>query len=317
MRYGYVANGFLNHNTITSRLASDSPNLQNIPRKSNTPTEFQYHYGPKKLFVSRFGDEGVILQADYCLSGDTLVETVGGKRTMKDIVESVQRGEDVYVYSCDPETFKTVVSRVEKGLLTFKDRETFKVTLDNGESVIATKEHPFMLRDGSYKTVEDLTVGDFLMTDVGTLPTAEETPLVKSRRIVERGIKRLQADNLEFSSGNWKALETGVSWEDASETAILGGLLTPVTVVSIEPYERMDVYDIKVEHFSNFALSAGIFVHNSQLELRVAAIFSNDANLQQAYRDGKDIHIYVASKVNRIPEEEVTDDLRTAAKAVN
>jgi len=54
----------------------------------------------------------------------------------------------------------------------------------------------------------------------------------------------------------------------------------------------------------------------SQLELRVAAIFSNDPGLIGAYRAGKDLHIYVASKVHKIPEEDVTADQRTAAKAV-
>lgn len=51
--------------TVTSRLASESPNMQNIPRKSNDPTSFEYKYGPKKLFTSRFGEDGVILQFDY------------------------------------------------------------------------------------------------------------------------------------------------------------------------------------------------------------------------------------------------------------
>lgn len=62
---GLVHGNFNLVGTVTSRLASDSPNMQNIPRQSNSPQEFQYHYGPKKLFTSRFGEEGVILQFDY------------------------------------------------------------------------------------------------------------------------------------------------------------------------------------------------------------------------------------------------------------
>lgn len=48
----------LNHcATVTSRLSSDNPNLQNIPRadKSNL----------KRVFASRYGDEGVMVEADY------------------------------------------------------------------------------------------------------------------------------------------------------------------------------------------------------------------------------------------------------------
>lgn len=44
---------FLLHGTVTGRLASRQPNLQNIP------------YAAKPAYVSRFGDEGCLLQADY------------------------------------------------------------------------------------------------------------------------------------------------------------------------------------------------------------------------------------------------------------
>ena len=55
----------------------------------------------------------------------------------------------------------------------------------------------------------------------------------------------------------------------------------------------------------------------SQLELRVTAIFSQDKRLIQAYRDGHDLHKYAASISMKKPIEEVTDDDRTKAKAVN
>ena len=65
MRYAYVAEGFLSHNTATSRLSSNDPNAQNFPRKTEDPRELLYDYGPKKLFVSRFGKDGLVIQADY------------------------------------------------------------------------------------------------------------------------------------------------------------------------------------------------------------------------------------------------------------
>jgi DNA polymerase I len=52
----------LNHNiTVTSRLSSSNPNMQNIPRAS----EDEFSSMIKKLFSSRFGDSGVVLEADY------------------------------------------------------------------------------------------------------------------------------------------------------------------------------------------------------------------------------------------------------------
>ena len=470
MRYAYVAEGFLSHNTATSRLSSNDPNAQNFPRKTEDPRELLYDYGPKKLFTSRFGDEGTIIQLDYCLAGDTLVELAGGgNMTIREIVERVNKGEDIYVYSCNPETFETVVSKVERGMLTQRNAPTVRVNLDNGESVIATGEHKFMMRSGSYKEAKDLKPGESLMPfrskirqggstkyrriGVSNLETehsvvaryfhgerpkgfhihhkdtnglnncpdnleylsvsehkaahwammtpeersakarerfddelrekqrelaikqwanytsekraeisrkisesvdfageknpmfgkshgeetraklserqkaaqakvSDEVKLERSRMMrraqVDKIAKAILADGEKITSKNWKKYKNRNTprWENAIEDLVFGGFMTNHKVVSVEPVGRMDVYCIKAENFSNFALSSGIFVSNSQLELRIASIFSQDENLQYAYKNGKDLHIYVAAKVYKKPEEEVTKDERSAAKAV-
>lgn len=86
---------------------------------------------------------------------------------------------------------------------------------------------------------------------------------------------------------------------------------------SNDPLAFQYKYGVKKMFGSRFG-DMGVIVQfdYSQLELRVAGIFSNDPQLIKAYRDGKDLHIYVASKVYGVPEEEVTKDQRTAAKAV-
>src|SRR5262245_57805843 len=55
----------------------------------------------------------------------------------------------------------------------------------------------------------------------------------------------------------------------------------------------------------------------SQIELRVLAHFSSDARLRQAFADDRDIHSQVASEVYSVPLDEVTSEMRRAAKAVN
>ncbi len=55
----------------------------------------------------------------------------------------------------------------------------------------------------------------------------------------------------------------------------------------------------------------------SQVELRLAAELAGVKALQQAFRDGVDIHTHTAAKVFAIPEEEVTPELRRQAKAIN
>jgi uracil-DNA glycosylase family 4 len=53
------------HGTVTGRLSSNDPNAQQFPRHVNNPFLFQYWNEIKSLFVSRFGDDGVIVQFDY------------------------------------------------------------------------------------------------------------------------------------------------------------------------------------------------------------------------------------------------------------
>ncbi|HHW73596.1 MAG TPA: DNA polymerase I [Firmicutes bacterium] len=55
----------------------------------------------------------------------------------------------------------------------------------------------------------------------------------------------------------------------------------------------------------------------SQIELRLLAHLAQDQALLEAFRLGADIHVQTASEVFGVPQDQVTDDLRTAAKAIN
>ncbi len=55
----------------------------------------------------------------------------------------------------------------------------------------------------------------------------------------------------------------------------------------------------------------------SQMELRLAAIFSGDEKLLESFRNGKDIHSSVASYVFKVPENEINKAMRVKAKTIN
>lgn len=55
----------------------------------------------------------------------------------------------------------------------------------------------------------------------------------------------------------------------------------------------------------------------SQIELRLLAHFSEDENLIDAYTHAEDIHTLTASKIYNVPQSEVTEEMRSASKAVN
>ncbi len=55
----------------------------------------------------------------------------------------------------------------------------------------------------------------------------------------------------------------------------------------------------------------------SQIELRILAHLAGDEKLQEAFREGRDIHVQTASEVFNVPPGEVTEEMRERAKAVN
>jgi DNA polymerase I len=55
----------------------------------------------------------------------------------------------------------------------------------------------------------------------------------------------------------------------------------------------------------------------SQIELRIAAILSEDEKLMEIFRTGQDVHAAVAAQVFKVPENEVTKEMRRKAKVIN
>jgi DNA polymerase I len=55
----------------------------------------------------------------------------------------------------------------------------------------------------------------------------------------------------------------------------------------------------------------------SQIELRIVAAISGDANMCEAFRNGTDIHTATAAKVYNVDEADVTKEMRYKAKSVN
>ena len=55
----------------------------------------------------------------------------------------------------------------------------------------------------------------------------------------------------------------------------------------------------------------------SQIELRLLAHFCGDEALRRAFMEGRDVHTQVAGQIFRVPENEVTSEMRGAAKTVN
>lgn len=98
-----------------------------------------------------------------CHVGDTLIDLVDGRSIrLDDLVEEFEAGIKNYVYSSKPNGEITVQPIIDA----FKTKHVSKlckIVLDNGEIIKCTPEHPYMLKNGTFKEAQYLTKTDSLM----------------------------------------------------------------------------------------------------------------------------------------------------------
>jgi DNA gyrase subunit B len=101
--------------------------------------------------------------AGGCFAGDTLVALADGRSlSFKEIIAEQERGKEHFCYTIRHDG--TIgIERIINPRMTKANAQVIKVSLDNGETLVCTPDHLFMLRDGTYKPAASLTPDDSLM----------------------------------------------------------------------------------------------------------------------------------------------------------
>ena len=101
--------------------------------------------------------------AGGCFSGDTLVALADGRTlSFMELVSEQNEGKEHFGYTIRKDG-KIGLQRLINARMTKAQARVVRVTLDNGQSIVCTPDHRFMLRDGSYKAAEELVSNDSLM----------------------------------------------------------------------------------------------------------------------------------------------------------
>lgn len=181
-------------------------------------------------------------------------------------------GRQVWVYSSTPDG--KIVPGLARGRMTKHTDELVDVILDNGYVARCTPEHLWMLRDGSYKEAQHLVPGvDRLM------------PITINWPVNGRYIN----DLVKMCDNNHKVR----------------------AVIPVKLDEPVPVYDLEVDDYHNFALSGGVFVHNSKdLSDAVAgAVYNAVANTKRNTKTKIVIHNEYSSRRAVAEVEEDTIDV--------
>ena len=203
--------------------------------------------------------EHLIVPIPLCLHPETGIRLTDGRDiTIKDLYSEFKRGEVNYTISCD-ESGNPVISKIVGCEPTRVTDEAIKLTFSNGESVISTLDHKFMIKDGTYRKAEELTVNDELMSIYISKSVDGRTYIESGSKIVLQST--LLDDYLSKNYGVDRGRGTTVIDKPGSRDSIR------VTEVELIRYdEPIQFYDIEVDsEYHNFLTSSGVMTHNCLL----------------------------------------------------
>jgi len=179
-----------------------------------------------------------ILEGDSaggCFSGDTKIALTDGRDiSFKELIKENKKGKKNYCYTIK-KNGSIGIERIRNIRKTKKNTQVIKVILDNEEEIVCTPDHKFMLKNRKYKEAKNLTTKDSLM------------PLYRKLSKKEKRITIFE----RFFKGDENAVCEAVKKYNHKIKKI------------IRIRKKIDVYDLEVKGTHNFALSSGVFVHNS------------------------------------------------------
>ena len=163
-------------------------------------------------------------------------------------------------------------------------------------------------RSNTYKTYfnnfEDL--GLFVSED-----TWDSCLSVLSNARSQEGYKVVDPNHLPHLKEIYKY---GVTFEDLKRYSRRNHRVVKIKVHHLD--KPVPVYDLQVDTYHNFLVctgsNSGVFVHNSQMEVRSLSAISKDKNMLELFHSGRDFHTETARSVFR--KDEVTTAERRYSK---
>lgn len=292
-----------------------------------------------------------------CFTGDTKIKLVDGRDVTINALLLEHSYKQNWVYTFNEETKRIEPKKIKRVFQSGVTKSLVKVTLDNGAIITCTPEHRFMLRDGSYEEIQNLTPGTSLMSlytkvaDKGLkgyrlyYEPVEDAWHYEHRRFCETDptkniVHHCNYNKLDNTPTNLKAVtaqehrtihnNSTMDYKKAGQslsnyhrthkdTEIPQGFKLGRRkvgknhkIVSIESITQLvKVYDLEIEDNHNFALSAGVIVHNCHKDLSdsVAGSIWACANSTDIINQGRVAHKVLSNGITYTPEKAVSNEV--------
>ena len=181
-----------------------------------------------------------------CFTGDTKIKLLDGTEKSFEQLARLPKGESFAVYSvnCNGEI---VVGKGHSSRITRRDAELIELTFDDGATVKCTPDHRFMLRDGSYKEAQYLTIDDSLMAGY-----FESVPL-------KEGLKDYLRV-LQPKTGEWQWVH-----HLADQFNLQNGLAPKMEGFFVRHHRNFDRFDNRPENIERMRWNAHTKIHVDHL----------------------------------------------------
>ena len=126
-------------------------------------------------------------------------------------------------------------------------------------------------------------------------------------------LKSTYVDALPELIGNDQRIHTSLN-QAVAATGRLSSANPNLQNIPIRTAQGREIRKAFIPRGEGFVLLSADY---SQIELRIMASFAEDESMIEAFRDGRDIHATTASKIFKVPLEEVDADMRRKAKTAN
>lgn len=291
-RSGVDGNSLGGGGSIRLRQTNDFVDLSTVTNRIHRYKEYERlrNMAEIETAMTVFADEA-------CFAGNTNVMTPHGPRTLKNLTETETDRFLVYCYDEDKRDY--TLGWAFNPRLTGK-RKTIKIILDNGMNFVCTPDHLILTANGLWKEAGKLTEGDELMpfyriparfdltgqkqnqfpriytkhkgwiherqfVDEFTYgkPKEEFESVNKLCRMISEGLSVRQIHKLTKISYEGIQKRLARAGFSNKEMKWLGHKAKNRRVLAIHPHEEIDVYDLSVEKYKNFATEWGI-AHNCQ-----------------------------------------------------
>ena len=188
--------------------------------------------------------------AGGCFDVNTKVSLVDGRDlSFLELIEEERLGKQNFCYTIRKDG-KVGVEKITNVRRTKRNAEVVKVILDNGEELICTPDHKFMLRDGSYKVAEKLSKNDSLMPLYRKLSDTKEKGITINGYEMVWDVKSnswIFAHLLSDWHNRWKGVYRKEDGEHCHHIDFNKHNNNPTNLIRLSKEEHLDIHRSQVE----------------------------------------------------------------------